>query len=218
MCATWARSSQLVAFHVLLVIDLLLVLCHLGALPELCEIQGCVIHGPALGHDVPGLILLEIACQFRVGSFDLGLQIVRFDEHVIDFDLLTTAQVFPSHLILGDRDAIRHELLEFLLQQLLFHFRLEFRHRHLKARLDFGRVFVHADKSVAGIRRREQFPEEIGVFLVRDAQTQPVRFELQAPLENELIQHLIRVQRAGCWQGSGHCAKSGPIGPGRRRW
>jgi hypothetical protein len=33
------------------------------------------------------------------------------------------------------------------------------------------------------------------VFLIRDPKTQPVRFELQAPVENELIQHLSRVQR-----------------------
>jgi len=40
-----------------------------------------------------------------------------------------------------------------------------------------------------------QFPEKVGVFLIRDPKTQAVCFELQAPVENELIQHLPRVQR-----------------------
>src|SRR6266853_5638536 len=78
---------QLIAVDALLVIDLLFVLRYLGALAELREIQGCVIHGPALGNDVTALVLLEIGRQLGVGSFDLGLQFVWFNYDVIDLDL-----------------------------------------------------------------------------------------------------------------------------------
>src|SRR5712672_2073535 len=186
---------QFVAVNMLLIIDFFVVLGYLGALPKLREIKSGVINRPALGNNVPRLVFLEIGAQLGVGSFNLGLQIVRLDQDVIEFNLFIGAQIFRPHLIVGNRDAVSHELLKLLLQHLFFYLRLEFRNAHLETGLDFGRIFVHADKRVTGKRRGNYFSEQVSVFLVGDPHTQAFRFQLQAAFENQLVQRLSRVQR-----------------------
>ena len=144
------------------------------------EVEHGIIHGPALRNHVPGLVLFEVGRQVGVGDFHFGLQVVRLDHDVIQLDLLILALELRLHFVRTGGDAVGHQLLKFLLEQFLFHFRLKFRHVHLKARLDFRGVAVHPDEGVSIERRRYQFAKQVGMLFIGDPQSQPVRLEFQA--------------------------------------
>ena len=136
------------------------------------------------------------------------MQILRLDQHVIELDLFILAAELLAHFVVAGRDAIGHQLLELLLQQRIFHFRFKLRDAHLKARLDFRGVPVHADKGVAGKRRGHELLQQVGVLFVRDAQAHAVGFERQHLFIDQLVERLLRIGRQ---EGGRNLAAAGSL-------
>src|SRR2546430_11395693 len=78
----------------------------------------------------------------------------------------------------------------------LFPYTTLFRSRHgqLEARLDFGRIAVHADKRAAIECRRNELANAVGALLIGHGNSEALGFVFDLFFENELLQDLLGVE------------------------
>src|ERR1700756_5522147 len=105
-----------ITVNVLVVISANLILRNIGMQAKLLEIEKGVLNDAPLRNVVARFILLEICRKVGINGFDVGLQIIGFNDYIADLDLLVAPPEFLFDFSRRNGHPVGNELTELLLQ------------------------------------------------------------------------------------------------------
>src|SRR5580704_135181 len=186
--------GNLIVLNILLVYSFQVVVCNLGGLPQLVQVDQRVPNRTFLGNLKLRLIGLEVRLDFVFVGSDFSREVFRLDKYVVQLDFL----ILQTELILDfrwcDADAIREQFAEFLFDQAAAHDLFERRHRHLKTLTDFASICIHADETIAIESGWQILANPVGALFVADGDTQTLGFQFNFLREDQLLEDLVGVQ------------------------
>ena len=171
------------------------VIGDLQVLADLVYVHHRVTHHAPFGHLVFRLVLFVGGANFGLVRQNLGFQVFRLDECVIQLHLFILVAEFVLKFGGAHTDAIGHQLTEFFLKQALANKLLKDRHGQLEARLDFGGIAVHANKGATIEGRRNVLADAIGPLLIGNGDSEALGLVFDLLLRYQLLQDLLGVKR-----------------------
>ena len=185
---------HLILLNVGLILQLEHVIGNLDVLAELIYIHKRVARHTPFGDLIFRPVLFVGRANLRLIRRNLALQVFRLDQGIVQLDFF----ILVAELLLKFRgphaDPVGHQLAEFFLQQSLTDQLFEHRHGQLEARLDFGRIAVHADKRTTVECRRNVLANAVCPLLVGHGNSETLGFIFNLFFKYELLQDLLGVK------------------------